>query len=98
MHVIIAFLLIKKRRHQRRSRGLSQGPQGSSKKPRQQPPFIRWYAGIAAAAALIALGLFPMLPQQLPAPAVPLLLSLGLRGGARLTEGAGWAGRRGRHH
>jgi hypothetical protein len=82
VHVIIAFLLIKKRR-----------PQRSIK---HHPIFIRWYTGIAAAAALIALGLFSLLPQQLPAPAVPLLLSLALRGGARLTEGAGWADRRGR--
>ncbi|HKK66469.1 MAG TPA: DUF4105 domain-containing protein [Clostridia bacterium] len=85
VHVIIAFSLIKKRRPQRRSRGLSQVP--------QQPPFIRWYAGIAAAAALVALGLFPLLPQQLPAPAVPLLLSLALRGGSKFSDGAGWAGR-----
>ncbi|MFO7731807.1 MAG: DUF4105 domain-containing protein, partial [Spirochaetia bacterium] len=88
VHVIIAFLLIKKRRPQRHPRRLSQGPQGLS----PFPPFIRWYAGIAAAAALVALGLFALLPQQMPAPAVPLLLSLALRGGTRLTGGAGWAG------
>ncbi|MCF7947389.1 MAG: DUF4105 domain-containing protein [Spirochaetia bacterium] len=74
VHVISAFLLIKKRR--------PQGPQGLSQGP-QRTPFIRWYAAIAAAAALLALGLFPLLPQQLPAPAVPLLLIIAFRGGVK---------------
>ncbi len=46
---------------------------------KEKSPILRWYLLISAAALLGTLVLFPFLPQQLPLPAIPLLLTLALR-------------------